>query len=176
MDYAKFRYYILCEDRDHFHFIRGWLQGKGVDIRKIIEPDYLPLASCAKDYVKRQFTAYRQKIRAKAQSDNVALIVVMDADNNAVSDCCKYFPIEKKDPIFVVIPKWSIETWAGFLITPDPVQFVNEDVSCKIQHQKVSWGKIGKQLAATPYASISKSPSLKSTWDRIRLQKDTFVG
>lgn len=170
MIYAKFRYRVLCEDVAQYNFVMGWLEKKGVKSPRCAPPvgDF-PHAGSGKAYVRDNFSNQLDWLR-RSRNQNVVLIVVQDADNETVEACLKRYPLE--DGVFLVIPKWSIETWMKFLASPAQWPVPNEDTSYKVKDRtRIPWKKLGRQLADMSFDTISILPSLKSTWNRIEAQK-----
>ncbi len=170
MEYKKFRYRVLCEDNAHFLFVQGWLEAKGVPYRAIRPIGTFPHKGSGKQYVQQKFPEELQKIRQK-RGENVALVVVQDADNEACNICVRRYAFETKDPVFIIIPKWSIDTWVRFLENAE--QFCDENTTYKPSHaerNKKRWKLLGKQLAKMP-KDDSMPPSLQDTWERVAQKK-----
>lgn len=169
MDYNRYSWILLCEDKAHYHFVRGWLKKHGV--RNINSYGELPIPDCAKAYVLREFTSALKKIRAMTSYRKVALVVLIDADDKSTQQILSKMPIQADDIVFFVIPKWSIETWIRFINDKDDPDALDETVSCRAAyHDNTSFGKVGSLLATWPYNDFMEGP--KSMQDCVRNIKD----
>lgn len=166
MSYNTFQYHILFEDKAHYNFIRGWLIKKGVNPRKI-SPYTLPgpRNECASACVINEFPEKLQFISNNYNRVKRILIVAIDADNksvvqriNILNDAYKKYnnitatlPQDffktNADPVFFVIPKWSIDTWARYLLGPTALNANNESQSCKNEYKNSKFTELGSVLA-----------------------------
>lgn len=175
MDYSKYQYRILCEDRAHYDFVRGWLEQKGAKRRKLGIHGILPHSGSGKEFVKQHFMQALEEVENISTRTRIFLIVVIDADNDSVADTLKNFGGHDDAPVFFVIPKWSMETWIRFLHNQDHSEALDEGKSCKNEIQKLTRGgftKYGKILAKMNLESPDNIPaSLKFTYGMIRNKK-----
>lgn len=172
MDYKQYQYKILCEDRAQYHFVRGWLEHKGAERRKISCSGKLPHPGCGKQFVKDSFAGAVGEVRSVSSRTNTFLIVVIDADNLPVAHMTRDFPCQPNDPVFLVIPKWSIDTWARFLMNPDAADVLDEDNSCKKQYRNAKPAKLGRQLAEMDLSTVQGIPaSLQHAYNNIKSKK-----
>ena len=176
MNYDDYQYRVLCEDKAHYHFVLGWLEHKGVKNRRKVQlAAKLPHRGSGKQYVSEHFSeelVKTQNLSSYSQNQRF-LIVVLDADEKSVTECLTLLKNKTDDPVFLVIPKWSIDTWAVFLMDPDPQKAVDETKSYKQQHLKgTKWLQMGEQLASMDLAALKNAPaSLRTTYERIKTKK-----
>ena len=172
MDYKKYQYLVLCEDKAHYHFVRGWLEGQGA--RRSTNVGELPHEGSGKAFVEKHFQETLEKVRGLSKMVRTFLVVVIDADNltcEAIAQKLKYDP---QDPVFLLIPKWSLDTWARFFMEPDHGQALDESESCKNEiRQKAKWAKLGRKLSAINLADLKDMPdSLRYSYDAIKRKKE----
>lgn len=173
MDYSKYQYKILCEDRAHYNFVRGWLIEKGANSRKLNCYGELPHKGSGKQFVQQNFVTAMEETRRKNAIARTFLIVVLDADNNSADTVASSFGNhENDDPVFFVIAKWSMDTWVRFLM--DPVA-VDEETSCKqdIRNKtRDAFTQFGRKLAGMNLEGNDTIPeSLKYSYHLIRNKK-----
>jgi hypothetical protein len=150
MSYDQYQYKVLCEDQNHFHFVRGWLEKKGANPRKIYLAGSLPHPGSGKDYVQNHFEAALKELRSKSQYQKRILIIVMDADNltcEAVMNDSAFSGSKPSDNVFFIVPRWSIETWIRWLLEPNHMDALDESKSCKRQYMNAAVTSLGKELA-----------------------------
>lgn len=172
MEYKEYQYKILCEDKAHYHFVRGWLEEKKAH-RRITLWGELPHSGSGKEFVKRNFIAALDKVRSLSTRAKTFLIVVIDADNQDIDEIIHSLPCADNDPVFILIAKWSIDTWIHFLTHPEASDAQNETKSFKNEYRKNSpFTKLGKNLAQRSSAEPSTAPlSLQSTYRRVKQKK-----
>ena len=175
MDYKKYQFRILCEDKAHYNFVRGWLEKKGAH-RRVENIGELPHEASGKVFVMQNFAAALKKVRNLSARVKTFLIVVIDADNNPPDDIVRMLPADDLDPVFYVIPKWSIETWARFLMEPDRDDAIDESKSCKNEFRNAKFTNLGKQLADMDWSQAQTRPdSLLSSYNNIRQKKRSLA-
>lgn len=148
MSYDKYQYIILCEDLPQYNFVRGWLLASGVKRR--IPPPYggLPHPGSGKEYVRQNFENALKELRRKPREHTV-LIAVIDADNLSPERAEeKYLRSKPPDKVFFIVPRWSIETWARWLLEPTHDNALDESKSCKNIYEQKPFTKLGKKLSA----------------------------
>lgn len=158
MDYNKYSWLILCEDKSQYHFIQGWLSENKA---KNIKP-YGPLQKigCAKSYVIDNFPNAVARLRSLSSYRHVALVVAIDADNDNPDDIQCKMPCADDDLVFFVIPKWSIETWIRFIKNPDDPQSLDESKTCRQTfHYNTKFGREGRNFSKWKLAKILTGPS-----------------
>lgn len=173
MEYEKYQYQVLCEDKAHYHFVRGWLEKKGGH-RRVFCYGKLPHSGSGKSFVQKHFSEALQKVRQLSSRAKTILIVIVDADNLSTDKVLSLFNHTEEDFVFIVIAKWSIETWVRFLTEPESeTNRLDEDKSCKMSYGKnAKYTKLGKQLADMEMTSQSVfPPSLWSSYTRIKNKK-----
>lgn len=172
MNYKKYQYKILCEDKAHYYFVLGWLEKKGAH-RRVECYGELPHDGSGKSFVEKNFPDAKEKVRKLTNKVKTFLIVIIDADNLSIDDIIEKLPSDDSDPVFLIIPKWSIDTWARYLMEEDNPEVLDETKSCKnIFRNKAKFIKLGKQLAEVNWTTAQNMPaSLKSTFERIKTKK-----
>ncbi len=116
---------ILCEDRQHEAFARRFLQqaGKGYRIQRV---EVSPRGrGSGEQFVRARYAQELAYYRAKAHKVGQTLIVLIDADDQTVSD--RVAQIEKAgvdgnqgprhpdERIAIFVPARNIETWLAYL-------------------------------------------------------------
>lgn len=77
---------VLCEDPAQWHFIREYLMLRGWNPRKF-QPVIAPFGrGAAEQWVRRRYAREVKAYRKKSQYQNIALIVMTDADKNSVTE------------------------------------------------------------------------------------------
>lgn len=119
----KYRYIILCKDKQTQCFMRSFLKGQGISRRKMICID-LPVGGCGEQYVRKCYPDELEKLRATNYNRKV-LFVCTDADNKTIEerkylleDECNKQKVQHRgnnDFVAFVIPKRNIETWIYFI-------------------------------------------------------------
>lgn len=173
MNYREYQYYILCEDKVQFYLIRGWLLKKGVQRRKIIAKTPFPVPGDAARYVERRFEETRSFL--KSRPPNTCLVVMCDVDNETVSQVEQRYTIGPREKIFLLLPKWSVETWLAFLNEPAKLPCPCEDVTMKNRASSFNPGKLGQKLAQMDLLCCEfqqkAPPSLKLSIERVARKK-----
>lgn len=132
------RFILLGEDHAHVNFVRRWLLSEGITARQIMPRKVAADATGdgGEKYVRQQFPAEVQYYRAKANHQRIALIVVIDADLDAVArrqrqldETLDESPSQPAERIALVVPRRNIETWLTVLL--DPSAAVDEDTDFK---------------------------------------------
>jgi hypothetical protein len=114
------RFYVLGEDRAREQFLRGLLEGKGLvrnwarEVRSTVAPKARGAAS---QFVKQQFAEVVRVRRSKNFQQSLAVITVVDGDNVGSARAGELLStlVPERDAverIAVLVPTWSIETWA----------------------------------------------------------------
>ena len=151
LDYRSARVVVLCEDRTHYHFIRGFLLAKGCSAAKITPRQAPPGIGSAENYVREHFPA---ELRAhRSRSGNVLLIVCMDQDKSSTNrhlelvNACEAEnvpPPDRYDRMMTVFPSRNIETWLYCLHNE---QTIDESINYKQRLSRSKPGKLGSKLA-----------------------------
>jgi hypothetical protein len=151
---SEMRWTVICEDSQHGNFTRHFLKALGVK-RFYIEPAPPGKGSAAQSVVER----YPKELRAYREvknHQNVALIVMLDADaqtvkerKDSLNEVCTaegLAPLRGDEQVVAVIPKRNIHTWLDFLRGEEvnesrdwkPVQGqLNKDLACKKEADKL---------------------------------------
>lgn len=169
MDYKKYRYHILCEDRAHYNFARGWLIAKNVNKRNIYCFCDFPITGDAKQHIAAKYALAKEKIRKSTVKS--CLVVIQDADNKSVEETARKYPCSDAENVFLVIPKWSIETWFIFLEDRNDPHWQNESMPLKNQNQRFDPTKLGAALARTLNPTLPMPESLAYTIKLIKAKK-----
>lgn len=182
MDYSKYQYQILCEDKAHYNFVRGWLMEKGANSRRLNCYGELPHSGSGKEFVFQNFQKALKEIRSRFKLARTFLIVVLDADNCAVDDLVKDFQEYDSEldhaPVFFVFAKWSLDTWVRFLMAPEYPEALEEGTSCKNEIRKATrdgFTRFGRTLARMSLETTHIMPdSLRFSWHEIRKKKEVL--
>lgn len=174
MKYSNYSWKILAEDRSQYYFIEGWL--KKLKVGNIESYGDLPVDGCGKAYVLKKYPDALENIRALSSYRKVALVVVVDADNEQVENLLRKMPCATNDPVFFVIPKWSLETWIRFMSNPDDPKANDESSSCReTYHYSTKFGREGRNLAGWDFKRILAGPaSLKACAIGIKRKKESL--
>jgi hypothetical protein len=130
---SRTRWWLLAEDKHHESLALRLADKLGLvgPISVSVAPGGVGAASA---WVVRQYAKHVRNIIRKRPSERVALLVLIDGDNQgvvrrkleldtALREAGEQ-PRAKDEPIVFLVPTWSIETW---LITP-PAQTESETV------------------------------------------------
>ena len=140
---------ILCEDKAHLHFIKGYCEAAGWHERAFIMSDCCPGGTqTAEQYVRENFARILRTLRSRhGQGRNVVLIVMIDGDKYGVQERKEHVQqVEARrpdEPVAIFVPKRNIQSWMAFL---DGV-FQDEDVDYKNRYMRLApVGKYGRRL------------------------------
>ena len=112
---------LLCEDVAHEGFLKGLARAQGWAVADAhVAPSGRGAAS---GWVLRQLPQRLQELRAMA-ADDLVLVVAVDGDNvgvagrdqgahKALADA-SVAPIGAADPLVLLVPTWSVDTWAVY--------------------------------------------------------------
>ncbi len=113
------RVILLHEDRLQERFFRKALKGLGLESRDVRSVPKSHFPGSGKQWVKEQFLHQVQALRSRNYQKNLALITVIDGDEDGHTQRKKQLtqgcPREADESIVIEIPTWSIETWLGLL-------------------------------------------------------------
>ncbi len=146
----QYNYRVLCEDKSHYHFVRGYLLGLNVGDRKITLHKELPEgAQAGKQFVVDSFPGALKDI--KQRHPKTVLIVVCDVDMDDVEQLEQKFSCADGDPVFCILPRRNIETWFYFLADRNNAECADESKdrkqSLKNSTARQTPTKYGKSLA-----------------------------
>ena len=156
--FEKYRVRVLCEDRCHYDFIRGFFISQGVEgNRKFNLCADLPEGKgSAEQHVKKHFYS---ALRSYARSgENIFLIVALDADTSDSKEILQLLngiaqenggdEIKDSDKLFLMLPKRNIETWFEWFdaINTGNVS-VDETIDYKQRHKKAKSQKYGENFS-----------------------------
>lgn len=116
------RYVVLGEDIAHGNFVRRWLLAEGVEPRNIrLIPVPAGTGGAGDEHVRKTYPAEVASYRRRANSQRVALVVVVDADRETVRYRQRQLDQALSDTggssradserIAILVPKRNIETW-----------------------------------------------------------------
>jgi hypothetical protein len=77
----------------------------------------------------------------------------------------------EQSPVFLVIPKWSIDTWARFILEPKHEDALDETKTCKLRYSKSDFTLLGKSLAEIDLSSAIAPESLLITYNNAKNKK-----
>ena len=155
----KYRVVVLCEDRTHYHFIRGFLIAQGIrESRQITLFKGLPEGRQAgEQFVRENFA---EGFRKYASSDeNVIFVVIQDIDQGyktpesakqeiyATLQEDERRGIHKADKLLLVFPKRNIETWFEWLSQESQHNAVDESTDFKLKHKEAKPRKMGERAS-----------------------------
>lgn len=153
---SDYRVVVLCEDKFHYYFIRGFLMTQGVNDRKITSPYSLPEGrQSGEQFVRENFVD--GFIKYARSQENVLFISMQDIDRVART------PVEARgdferlvhdkglgniglgDKLLLLFPKRNIETWFEWLQKEHPRSVVDENQDFKQSHRHDKPAIIGKK-------------------------------
>lgn len=157
----RFSVYVLTEGKRDQLFIRGILRKIGVGRREMIFAPVSEGRGSGKQMVLDQFADQVRLCRRRNSRALTSLIVMMDADSQAVDRCMSDLDARltesgqnrldrESDRIARLIPKRNLETWILYLISNSEARDnINENADVKNQRTKEKGGRV------TPVASGS---------------------
>ena len=112
---------ILCEDKAHLDFIKGYCVAAGWNPRSIISEDVSPEArGSAEQWVRERYERTMRSFRSRhRQGRNLIFLVMIDADNRTVPE--RKRAVERdvqrlaEEPVAIFVPKRNIESWMAYL-------------------------------------------------------------
>lgn len=175
MDPVISAYVLLCEDQQIAAFTRRFLKKRGVkphQLRECIAPSG---AGSAEQWVRER---YPWELKAIRKRTGIMLVVGTDADTLTVEQriktldeaCKKQGIAERKpdEPILMVVPKRSIETWLAYLREETPVDEITQypryaqESDCRKQVERLDEGC---RKANLPVAMPSSLETACKTWN-----------
>ena len=160
---SRVRYVLLAEDLSHARFVREFLKKiKGDFVEEHpsrISPSGI---GSGEQFVRVNFPMEVNVFRSRNYQPKLGLVVVTDADrmevdqrvsqlNNSLSQQ-QLHPIQKDEPVLLVIPKWCIETWVFFL----KAGAADESKECQKYKNQVE--QRDYRIAARRFAEAFRSP------------------
>ena len=150
----RYRYLVLCEDKQTQCFMRSFLKGNGISKHKI-DCLPLPLEGCGEQYVRECYPNELAKLRATNYNRKV-LMVCTDADilsvkerKKRLDDECRLNGIQKRyedECVVFIMPKRNIETWIHYVL--DISGSVDEDTDYKhFTGEERIKGRTGEEIA-----------------------------
>lgn len=115
----RFQVVVLCEDRNHYHFVRGFV-GKRHPNASFVPRLSAPGIGSGRAFVESRFRKEVQETKKRLAKARTRLVVVIDGDNDAVPDVIRrldlvsYLGATKEEHVVVAIPRRNIETWMSF--------------------------------------------------------------
>jgi hypothetical protein len=164
-EYEKYRVNIICEDKEHYYFIRSFLSSQGFNKYKIHTPYGLPEGSqSGEQFVREHFTAgYQAYARGK---ENTLLVVMQDVDKpdkepEDIKNKYKQLLDEQKatDKLLLVFPKRNIETWFEWLGQTPPRTEISETTDFSQKHYNAKPAAVGSAAGAL-YSKSHTAPSV----------------
>lgn len=162
MDSQGVQIVVLCEDSRHKAFAHRVLIKLGFNPHKFRMLSSPPAKGAAEQYVRNLYPVEVKAHRSKASHQNLALILIIDADRFSVDQRHEQLARKLKDQnqekrspqerIVIAVPKRNIETWIAFLLDLK----VDEEMNCK---QKVKHGDA--RLAAPRFAEWYRNPDAR---------------
>ncbi len=154
-EFAKYRVFILCEDKEHNHFVRAFFKSLGImDDRKFVTYPLVDGARSAEAHVRRLLPDALKKIRSTRE--NIFLVVVTDVDKNDHGTADRFTQLNEEmrsrsatpinleeDRVLCVFPKKNIETWFAWI---DQIASLDETRDYKQQYKNPKAGEYGKKF------------------------------
>lgn len=116
---------VLCEDEQHWAFVRRFLERRGWNARRIRLAPMSAGRGSAEQFVRKRFPEELGVYRSKRNHVSQGLIVMLDGDNaglterlHSLDESCQardVAPRRDDDRVAVFVPTWSIETWFTWL-------------------------------------------------------------
>ncbi|MRG90795.1 hypothetical protein [Polyangium spumosum] len=127
----RFRLHVLCEDELHMNFVLRLADRYRIG-EKYLFIDAPPKGiDDAKEYVLKEYVNIVDRWRSARHDENVGLLVVIDGDKEGVlrrrSELTRRLksanrpPVAASDPVAILVPTYSIETWIAWLCGHRPV-------------------------------------------------------
>lgn len=140
---------ILCEDKSHLHFIKGYCEEAGWSPRSFISQVYCPEGTqSAEQFVREEFARTLRTLRSKhGQGRNVILLIMIDSDKYQVHERIQRLQqVEKRktgEPVAIIVPKRNIQSWIAFL----DGKLENEEIDYKnVYGRGTPNGEFGRRL------------------------------
>lgn len=122
MTARRTRFVVLCEDKQQEVFARKYLKARNV--REKVTYDTCPSGKqSGEQYVRDRYAKEVQELRRR-QHENIALVVIIDADTQTVGNRIAQLNQQlsqsgqlqrnSKERIAIFVPKRNIETWIAF--------------------------------------------------------------
>lgn len=119
----KTRVVVLCEDKQQEVFARKYLEARNIERRKVTYNTCPGGKRAGEQYVRQEYTREVQELRRR-QQENIALIVIIDADTGTVGNRLQQLDQQLNqaglvrrgdhERIALFVPKRNIETWIAF--------------------------------------------------------------
>ena len=175
MDRQDVRIVVLCEDEDHRRFsyhVLGKLRYHPRDIRFAISPRGRGAADL---WIKKTYPEEVRGYRRRAANQQVALLVLVDADRLSVKARHKHLDDalaeagqgkrSKTDHIALWVPKRHIETWIVFLVKHTKV---DEKKDYKNEARNLGYDQAASRFVelyqGPPATQDSAPPSMRTTF------------
>lgn len=173
IDLTGYRATILCEDKAHYEFIRGYLEAAGINRRQITRIDKVFNNDSVKKYYSAAIESHKQYSK-----ENFILIVMTDTDNKSCQDTYRLFDKnslnksvrQDKEKTLIFCPARNIESWFYYIDNPD-VPFVDEAKDFKNQYINASAKTFGKRMneaICSKQLSQNAPPSLRLACDELK--------
>lgn len=144
---------VLCEDKQHFHFARKYLEEQGINKRRIINKTAPPSQGSGAQYVIDNYANELKEHRSKNYQKNIALAVFLDEDTKGTQNRLNELesllkkanlePRQKNERVALFIPARNIETWFYYV---DKQELIDETKDYK-KHTSTEPSKVAKKLA-----------------------------
>ena len=114
---------LLCEDTQHEAFARRFLEKTGWSTHQLRVEKAPGGRGAAEQFIRKRFPTELKEHRRR--HGNVSLAVLIDGDSRGVAGrlaqldaACDQEQIPRREsgePVFILVPTWSIETWFAYL-------------------------------------------------------------
>jgi hypothetical protein len=175
----RFQVVVLCEDGNHYHFVRGFVMKKHANatfVPRMPAPGY----GSGKAYVERNF--HREVVETKKRSARARtrLVVVVDGDNASLMETTRrletvsYHGATDENHVVMAIPRRNIETWMSHAAG----RAVDESTNYKRPGGVgITAKRAGEELAQRMRAGRTDCdhlPTLQSAYERYRQVFDSL--
>jgi hypothetical protein len=112
----RFQVVVLCEDGNHYHFVRGFVMKKHANATFVPRMP-APGHGSGRAYVERHFHREVVETRKRTTRARTRLVVVVDGDNDTLLETARklesvsYQGATDENHVVVAIPRRNIETW-----------------------------------------------------------------
>lgn len=116
---------VLCEDKQHWAFVKRFLERRGWNARRIRLRAAPPGRGSGEQFVREHFPEELKGYRSSRNRVSRGLIVMLDGDAvgltgrlRSLDESCRSSGVDPRrddDRVAVFVPTWSIETWFAWL-------------------------------------------------------------
>ena len=167
----RFQVVVLCEDNNHYHFVRGFLMTKHANATFVPRMP-APGSGSGRAFVERLF--HREVVETKKRSAKARtrLVVMIDGDNDTLQEAVQRLQSQsnsgatKEDHVVVAIPRRNVETWMSFTVGRNVDEATNYKRPGGVG---ITAKRAGEELAESTRAgrtACESLPALQSAYER----------